>query len=250
MDHTVVSLAERWDLFETQDRICGEAWPEFMLHDPVAGAYWMRFIEGRKDCQRLLMQGDEILAVVNSMPIRLEGGLDSLPDEGWDWALKKSVEDHEAGRKPNALFGVQVVVNPQHQGKGLSSAAVGVMRTIAAELGLAHIVIPVRPDGKSRFPLVPMDTYCAWKGPEGLPQDNWLRVHARAGGRILRTCHRAMEITGTVAEWERWTGLSFPLGGDHIIPGALVPVHFDVEADRGVYVEPNVWVVHEGAPWA
>lgn len=247
MDHTVVSLADRWDLFEAQDHICSEAWPEFMLHDPIAGAYWMRFIEGRKDCQRLVMQGEEILAIVNSMPIHLENGLDSLPDGGWDWALQKSVEDHEAGRAPNALFGVQVVVNPQHQGKGLSSAAVAVMRTIAAELGLAQIVIPVRPDGKSRFPLVSMETYLAWTGPEGLPQDNWLRVHARAGGRILRTCPRAMEITGTVADWERWTGLSFPLTGDHLVPGALVPVSFDLAADRGVYVEPNVWVVHEVA---
>lgn len=243
MDHTVVSLAERWDLFETQDRICSEAWPEFMLHDPVAGEYWMRYIEGRKDCQRLLLQGDEILGIVNTMPIRLDEGLNSLTDEGWDWALRKSVEDHEAGRTPNALFGVQVVINPKHQGKGLSSVAVGVMRTIAADLGLTQIVIPVRPDGKARFPLVPMDTYVAWKGG-GLPADNWLRVHVRAGGQILRTCPRAMEIRGTVAEWEKWTGQQFPLDGDHLVPGALVPVRFDLAADQGVYVEPNVWVVH------
>jgi len=245
MDHTVVSLADRWDLFETQDALCSQAWPEFMLHDPVAGAYWMRFIEGRKDCQRLLMAGGDILAIVNSMPIHLEDGLNSLSDDGWDWALKTSVEDHEAGRVPNALFGVQVVVNPQHQGKGLSSVAVRVMAGIAKELGLPRLVIPVRPDGKARFPLVPMDTYTAWKDANGLPADNWLRVHARAGGTILRTCPRAMDIRGTVAEWEAWTGLSFPLDGEYVVPGALVPVRFDLSADQGVYVEPNVWVVHD-----
>ena len=30
-----------------------------------------------------------------------------------------------------------------------------------------------------------------------------------------------------------------------LVPGALVPVKIDLEQDAGVYVEPNVWVVHE-----
>jgi hypothetical protein len=28
------------------------------------------------------------------------------------------------------------------------------------------------------------------------------------------------------------------------VPGALEPVEMDVEADTGVYVEPNVWMHH------
>jgi len=30
-----------------------------------------------------------------------------------------------------------------------------------------------------------------------------------------------------------------------IVPGALVPVHCDVEHDSAVYLEPNVWVQHD-----
>ena len=64
------------------------------------------------------------------------------------------------------------------------------------------------------------------------------------GGIILKPCPRAMTIPGTVAQWEEWAQLRFLQSGDYIIPGALVPVKMDVEQDLGLYVEPNVWVVH------
>jgi hypothetical protein len=51
-----------------------------------------------------------------------------------------------------------------------------------------------------------------------------------------------MTISGTRAEWEEWTEMVFPEDGSYVVPGALVPVHF--KNDRGVYVEPNVWVRH------
>jgi hypothetical protein len=51
-----------------------------------------------------------------------------------------------------------------------------------------------------------------------------------------------MRVTGTVAEWEEWTGMHFPEDGDYVVPGALVPVTF--AEGLGVYVEPNVWMRH------
>lgn len=54
-----------------------------------------------------------------------------------------------------------------------------------------------------------------------------------------------MTIPGSLAQWEQWTGLRFPDSGPYIALGALNPVLFDIEADRGVYVETNVWMVHE-----
>ena len=73
----------------------------------------------------------------------------------------------------------------------------------------------------------------------------WLRVHARLGARILKPCHEAMTIPGTRSEWEAWTGLKFPQSGRYVISGALNPMEMDLENDRGLYVEPNVWMVHE-----
>jgi len=38
--------------------------------------------------------------------------------------------------------------------------------------------------------------------------------------------------------------VDFLQSGDYIIPGALVPVKMDIAQNLGLYVEPNVWVVH------
>jgi hypothetical protein len=54
-----------------------------------------------------------------------------------------------------------------------------------------------------------------------------------------------MTIGGSVDDWERWAGMSFPESGDYVVPGAADLVHIDREADRGVYYDPNVWVVHD-----
>jgi hypothetical protein len=53
-----------------------------------------------------------------------------------------------------------------------------------------------------------------------------------------------MKVIGKVADWEAWTGLRFFESGEYIVPGALVPIEMNVEEDLGLYVEPNVWVVH------
>jgi hypothetical protein len=54
-----------------------------------------------------------------------------------------------------------------------------------------------------------------------------------------------MTIRGTRADWEEWTKLKFPQSGEYIIPGALNPMKMNVEKDEGVYIEPNVWLVHK-----
>jgi hypothetical protein len=119
------------------------------------------------------------------------------------------------------------------------------MRDIAHSKGFRHLVAPVRPNQKSMYPLTNIDDYIQWTDDQGLPFDAWLRVHVRAGGRIIKPCHEAMLIRGTREEWESWTGMKFPQSGPYIIPGALVPMQMDVEKNEGVYIEPNVWTVHD-----
>ena len=46
------------------------------------------------------MDGDEILAVINSVPLSFEEDLNNLPDEGWDWGVQKSVDDFDSGIRP------------------------------------------------------------------------------------------------------------------------------------------------------
>jgi len=51
-------------------------------------------------------------------------------------------------------------------------------------------------------------------------------------------------MTGTVDDWQHWTGMLFPSAGQYVIPGGLSTLHIDLDSDRGTYVEPNVWVQH------
>lgn len=181
-NYKIVSLKERYDLFERQDRICEEVWPEFMLHDTVANTFWMQFIEAFKEYQLLIMDGSEILAIINTVPMHFEKSINELPDEGWDWSVKKSISDYKDKIKPNILMGVQIVVNRKHQGKGLSFLAVREMYNLAGKKGFNKLILPVRPSDKHKYPLIPMENYIKWKNENGLHFDNWLRVHIKIGG--------------------------------------------------------------------
>jgi hypothetical protein len=81
-----------------------------------------------------------------------------------------------------------------------------------------------------------------------LPFDPWLRVHWRAGARLERLAPDSMTITGSVANWQEWTGLRFPESGQYVVQGALQPVSIDRERDVGTYLDPNVWMVHRVSP--
>ena len=109
------------------------------------------------------------------------------------------------------------------------------------------MVIPLRPSDKPKYPLISLDDYITWQTEEGLPFDPWLRVHTRAGAKVVRVCHNSKRIRGTRAEWQQWTGMKFPQTGEYILPGALNPIEMNVQKDEGVYIEPNVWITHTPA---
>ena len=66
----------------------------------------------------------------------------------------------------------------------------------------------------------------------------------RGVGAEIAKVRRVDAHPGTVAQWEEWTELAFPDSGSYVVPGALVPVEIDRERDQGLYLEPNVWMVH------
>ena len=89
-----------------------------------------------------------------------------------------------------------------------------------------------------------MKHYINWMQEDGSPFDPWIRTHWRLGAKVLKIAPHSMVIPGSVAQWERWTGMKFPESGDYIIPGALNPAYAYLEADLISYVEPNVWMHH------
>ena len=54
-----------------------------------------------------------------------------------------------------------------------------------------------------------------------------------------------MTMRGTVADWERWTGMAFPESGEYVVPFATRTVTIDLASDTGTYFDENVWVIHD-----
>lgn len=234
----LVSHAERPELLERRDEL-GAAWDEFMYHDAVAGRCWNRQYEEFPDLQLYLLDADDrLIGESNAVPIPF--GPDELPDDGWDAALEQAF----AGRPTVAVSAIAITIGVGERGKGLSRTMLDGMRGAVAARGLTDLVAPVRPSQKHVYPLTPMDRYVQWRRDDGKLMDAWLRTHEQAGAELIRVAPRSMYISGSVGDWEGWTGLRFPDSGAYVVPGALVPVKIDRERDEGVYVEPNVWMHH------
>lgn len=238
------------DLADYRDRaadLSEECWPEFMLHDAIANGSWHELFDRFIDYQFALLDTvtGRMAAMGNSLPFFWDRNISDLPEGGWDWVFLKAVENHKNGVTPNIQSAIQIAIHPDYQSQGLSAAMVQTMREIGKSKGFPYLVAPVRPNQKSRYPLISIDNYIRWTNKDGLPFDAWLRVHARLGAKIIKPCHEAMTICGTRSEWETWTGMQFPQSGQYVIPGALNPMEMNLERNIGVYIEPNVWMVHE-----
>jgi len=240
----LVTLADRRDVEDALNRHNMGSWPEFMLHDPVADELWGHLHDEFAGWQLMLLdEGDRIVAAANSAPLAWDGTDDGLP-EGWDDQFRRSVEQQAAGVPPDTLGAIQIVVAPERRGTGLSGRMVDLLRSRAREAGFRALIACVRPTEKHRYPLADVDQYARWTRPDGLPFDPWIRLHARLGARIVRGAPRSMTIAGTVADWERWTGMAFPESGPYVVPLATNPMTIDREADTGTYHDANVWMVH------
>lgn len=215
-----------------------------MHHDAAVNRWWGRLFTDFAGSQVAVCDdGDRVVAAGFSVPLFWDGSLDGLPG-GVGETVERGVECLGAGRAPTVGSALLATVAPGYRGRGLSSVVLRGMKEVAGGTGLAALIAPVRPTLKDRYPLAPMERYARWERPDGLPFDPWLRVHRRLGAGFLRVAPRSMTITGTIFDWEEWTGMSFPESGPYIVPGALNPIGMDLERDLGTYEEPNVWMRH------
>ena len=235
------TVTERPDLVERGWERTRDALPEYNNHGDVINVYWPRLTEERPDFQfHLLDEDDEIVARARSIPLPWDGTIDDLP-AGIDGAIARGFDQGDA----NVVCALVIVVPLDVRSRGVSRAALEAMSEIARRHGFGSLIAPVRPNWKERYPLVPIEEYAAWRRKDGLLFDPWMRVHERLGATVLKPEPHSLRITGTVAEWEGWTGMDFPEGGDYWFPRGLATVAIDRDADRGLYWEPNVWMHHE-----
>jgi len=244
MGTTLFTAAERPDLWE-RGIDSADVWPEYNLHGDVLNQWWGLLDQELADLQFVLHdeETDTVVAEGHTAAFGWDGDDASLPD-GIDRAIEVAFRDHRAGTPVDTLCALAAESPRDGRRRGLAVEILGAMRTLAERHGLRHLVAPVRPSWKERYPITPIEQYVAWRRADGQLLDPWMRVHERLGARVSTPLPRSLLITGTVAEWESWTGLPLPADGDFVFPEGLAPLHVDRGTDRCTYWEPNVWMVH------
>jgi hypothetical protein len=240
----IFTTSERHDLDEQAKAAFLPTWPQFIFHDPVDAEYLDRAESYFPHYDVLLLEDGEVAAGGWGVPIRWDGTPDGLPDGGYDGALTGAITGHENSVPVDTLCIMAAVVKAGLQGIGLAGNVLTALRARAAAAGLQHVIAPVRPVLKSRYPLAPMENFARWTREDGLHIDPWIRTHQRLGATILTPAQPSMIITGTVAEWEQWTGMTFPESSQYVVPDALDLVDIDREKDKGTYAETNLWMRH------
>jgi GNAT superfamily N-acetyltransferase len=242
---TLIRYAERPELWQSSAEISREVWPEYNQHGDVLNRHWGRLFEDFAEFQFVLYDDhdENVLAEGHAAPCLWDGTVEGLP-VGIDAALASAVDAHATGLAPTALCALAAEVRPRFRRGGLSGTIIDAMSGFAREAGLAHLIAPVRPSLKYRYPITPIERYAFWTREDGESFDPWIRVHTRRGGTIAKPAPRSMLITGTIAEWEKWAGMRFPDDGQYTFPEGLSPVEIDYGHDLGTYWEPNIWIVH------
>ncbi|MGW5052701.1 Long-chain-fatty-acid--CoA ligase [Actinokineospora sp. NPDC004072] len=239
----ILTTAEHPDLMESAKAALRSVWPEFIRHDPASNTHRDAVKRYFPEFNILLVADGEVWANAVAVALRWDGEVGSLP-EGYTGALTAAVAEHEAGLAPDTLCVMSATVVPDRARGGLAGAALTALRERAQAAGLQRVIVPVRPTLKASYPLTPMADFQRWTRDDGLHIDPWIRTHQRLGAVVLGPAPRSMTVTGTVAQWEEWTGMAFPQSGSYVVPGALEPVAIDRDADQGVYHETNLWMRH------
>ncbi len=221
-----------------------EGFPEFITADRLVKDYLGRVGEWFADLNLMLIDEDDVpVAAGWGVPIRWDGRPGTLPT-GYTDALVRAVEGHEQGTAPDTLVICAAIVTPALKGRGLARETLAALRQAATGAGCSRVIAPVRPTTKARYPLTPIETFMRWRREDGQALDPWIRTHERMGAEMLAAAPASQTMTGTVAEWERWTAMAFPESGDYVIPEGLSLLSVDRSADEGVYREPNIWMRH------
>jgi hypothetical protein len=236
----VITADERPDLWAAAESEFRDVWPEYNRHGDVTGQYFGALIPRHAHLQFLVRDAaaERTVARGRTIPFTWDGTLADLP-AGVDALGLRALGQTGA---PTTLSALAAEVASDRQGQGISALVIAAMAEVARTAGFDSLLAPVRPSWKDRSPLTPIADYATWVREDGLPFDPWMRVHARLGATTLRPEPHSLRITGSVAEWQGWTGAEFPADGEYVFPRGLAPLH--VRNGVGRYWEPNVWMLH------
>ncbi|WP_041302938.1 hypothetical protein [Mycolicibacterium rhodesiae] len=244
MAHKAITLAEKPEL-KNQSIPDAEIWPEFNLHGATYLLSWSRLPDELPEYQFAMCDAEtgEVIADAHTVPCWWDGTPEGLPG-GFDAAIADALNRRETGQPVNTLCAIAAEIPKGGRGTGLAAEILKTMGAIASRHGLEHMIAPVRPTWKDRYPITPIERYMTWRRDDGSLFDPWLRLHERMGARMGPAAPASYRIDGTVREWESWLGMALPESGEFVFPGGLSPLAVDRASDRATYVEPNVWMIH------
>ena len=105
---------------------------EFLRHDPTAWLYYAdSALDRYLDFALAAVDRDEpdrVIARAFSVPFVFRDGSAEraeLPAGGWDAVIAWADRDWRAGRRPNAVSALEIMVLPPYRGRGLSRAMLG-----------------------------------------------------------------------------------------------------------------------------
>jgi len=242
--YELIPVAEAPELDAEAEERFVEEWPEFIFHDEGVKPYRERRVEYFPEWEFYLVTEDRrLIAGCWGVPLAWDGTVADLPG-GFTDSLARSVTSYEEGVVPNTFVLMAAAVRSDEQGRGHAGRVITAVRDRAVAGGLVQVIAPVRPTLKSRYPLTPIETFMTWTRSDGLPLDPWLRTHVRLGASLLAPAPASQTMTGTVADWEKWTNMPFPSTGPYVIPDGLTVLHIDHDSNTGTYTEPNIWLRH------
>jgi hypothetical protein len=241
-EYEITTLARRSDLADEVDRLHEDAWDPYLQGAPWK--HWDRLFDEFADVQVLLVDPrDGLIGVGHTVPFAWDGTFEDLPVL-LDDSIERALDERRRSIAPTTLEALAAVVPEHAQQRGLSQVILTAMRGLAVERRLGSLISPIGPTRKHHYPITPMERYMRWTRQDGSAFDPWLRVHLRLGAEVLGVAPRTALCTGTVAQWEAWSGLEFPESGSYVVEGALQPVDIDRERDLGRYEDPGIWVCY------
>jgi GNAT superfamily N-acetyltransferase len=216
-------------------------WPRFHLE---AGAD-----EGYYHPDLHVVACDEQGAIVgtgDAVPLDWDGDPARLPAGGWSEVVERWLARVREGRlrePASCACALGISVLPEWRARGVGFALLQALRAQAAASGYRRLLAPVRPSGKWRMPELSYADYAQVRLPDGRHVDPWLRLHERAGGRIVASCEESFRMTHSSRDWERLTGVRLPERGKLLLEGGND--YLLVQDGVGTMVEGSIWVVHE-----
>ncbi len=236
------TLDQNYALKKEMDLLHYESWPRYFAGSMVLQVYWNKLYQVFPQYQiALLNEGSEVTAIGNAIPIFWDGTEEQLP-AGWDGTVQKGFSDYESGIAPNTLVMIAVAVNKKFRGMKLSKRLIDSFKAIAGDSGFEHLMVILRPIGKSSYKELSLKKYGELRNEKGEYMDKWLKLHVAEGSEVLKYEPDSQLVSGTREQWEEWTKQSIADSDELYLNHTLQKAEY--KGDEIHYYDPGIWLRH------